>query len=129
MNKETFTIVNSAGYHYDTHDQRFYSDSHERTQDTKEYLGNLISNDPEKFDGCYTEENTVQEIDRESIKEGVHASEDSEKVLFFAKGEDLCDDVCKLILNGDLRGLYLKDYELVAQDVWGQEHKASNEKV
>ena len=55
-NTERFTIVSKSGTtHYDTNDERFYSDSWERTLDKKSYLQDLINNNPEKFDGCKIE--------------------------------------------------------------------------
>ena len=52
-NNETFTIVRKGtDIHYDTNDQKFYEGNWERTQDKKEYLEQLIQNDPEKFEDC-----------------------------------------------------------------------------
>ena len=48
---EAYTIVKSGG-HYDTNDERFYSDSWDCTLDKKEYLENLIKNNPNKFRDC-----------------------------------------------------------------------------
>lgn len=57
--KETYTIVQKlSGYHYDTNDKRFYSDSWERSQDTKKYLEQLIENNPEKFEGFEIQDNS-----------------------------------------------------------------------
>lgn len=53
MSKEQFTIVNiNSGHHYDTNDSRFYGPNWEQTHDTKEYLEQLIKNDPDKFENC-----------------------------------------------------------------------------
>ena len=55
---KTYTIVKNHGEsHYDTNDERFYSDSWERTQDSKSYLKTLIKNNPEKFGECHIENN------------------------------------------------------------------------
>ena len=52
MRREYYTIVNPAtGSHYDTNDERFYSESWEKTKDSKPYLKNLIRNNPNKFEG------------------------------------------------------------------------------
>lgn len=57
--KETFTLVNiKTGSHYDTNDEKFYGDNWERTQDTKEYLELLKSNNPEKFKDYTIEDNS-----------------------------------------------------------------------
>ena len=56
--KPTFTIVRNE-YHYDTYDERFYTDSWERTMDVKEYLELIIKNDPARFDGCKIENNSL----------------------------------------------------------------------
>lgn len=57
-NNETFTIVQkSTGHHYDTNDQRFYAENWERSDDSKDYLQQLIENDPEKFVGCEIQNN------------------------------------------------------------------------
>lgn len=59
-NQQTYTIVRpgtNENSHYDTNDNRFYSDSWERTQDYLEYLENLIKNYPEKFENCIIENN------------------------------------------------------------------------
>ena len=57
-NTETFTIVKKGtDTHYDTNDQIFYDGSWERTLDSKLYLEMLISNSPEKFEGCETQDN------------------------------------------------------------------------
>lgn len=58
MEKETYTIVDpKTGSHYDTDDQRFYSDSWERTMDRKSYLELIIIDNAEKFKGCVIENN------------------------------------------------------------------------
>ncbi len=52
MNEEIYTLVNPKnGNHYDTNDEIFYDESWVKTLDTKEYLQNLIDNNPEKFEG------------------------------------------------------------------------------
>lgn len=61
MKKETYTIVKrGTDTHYDTNDERFYSGSWERTQDSKSYLLMLIKNNPEKFEGCKIQNNKIQ---------------------------------------------------------------------
>lgn len=58
MKKETFTIVKKGtDTHYDTNDQRFYGGTWERTLDSKSHLEMLISNSPEKFEGCEIQDN------------------------------------------------------------------------
>jgi len=49
---EAYTIVRQGGSHYDTNDEKFYSDSWDCTLDAKEYLENLIKNNPNKFRDC-----------------------------------------------------------------------------
>ena len=48
---EAYTIV-KPGSHYDTNDEKFYSDSWDCTLDKKEYLENLIKKNPNKFRDC-----------------------------------------------------------------------------
>jgi len=48
---EIYTIV-KLGQHYDTNDERWYSDSWEVSKDSKEYLEMLIKNNPTKFQDC-----------------------------------------------------------------------------
>ena len=48
---EIYTIV-KLGQHYDTNDERWYSDSWECTKDSKDYLEMLIKNNPTKFQDC-----------------------------------------------------------------------------
>lgn len=56
--KENYTIVNPlTGEHYDTNDEKFYSENWDRTLDTKNYLKGLIKNNPEKFEGYIIESN------------------------------------------------------------------------
>jgi hypothetical protein len=55
---ETFTIVKTGtDSHYDPNEERFYSASWERTQDSKEYLQMVMENNPEKFEGCEIQDN------------------------------------------------------------------------
>ena len=55
---KNYTIVKKATEtHYDTNDQRFYDGNWERTEDTREYLKQLIKNNPEKFEGCKIQKN------------------------------------------------------------------------
>ena len=55
---ETFTIVKKGSdNHYDTYDERFYTGSWQRTQDSKEYLEMIMKNNPEKFEECEIENN------------------------------------------------------------------------
>ncbi len=57
-NQDKYTLVNPKnGKHYDTNDERFYDDNWERTQDSKEYLQRLVSNNPEKFEDFKIVEN------------------------------------------------------------------------
>lgn len=58
MDYKNFTIVRNNNIdHYDTNDERFYSDSWERTLDSKDYLEILIINNLEKFEDCKIVEN------------------------------------------------------------------------
>jgi len=51
-NKDKYTLVNPKnGKHYDTNDKRFYDDNWERTKDSKNYLEQIVGNNPEKFEG------------------------------------------------------------------------------
>ena len=55
---ENYTIVNpKTDIHYDSNDQRFYGGNWEQTNDTKEYLEQLIQSNPEKFEGCKIQKN------------------------------------------------------------------------
>lgn len=45
------TIIR-AGAHYDTKDERFYSDTWECTLDDRQYLEQLMSDNPQKFFNC-----------------------------------------------------------------------------
>tara|TARA_R110000824_G_scaffold39200_1_gene118803 strand:- start:2367 stop:2669 length:303 start_codon:yes stop_codon:yes gene_type:complete len=50
---ENYTIVvKNTGKHYDTNEESFLGDKWEKTKDTKEYLEQLIKNNPNKFEGC-----------------------------------------------------------------------------
>lgn len=49
---EAYTIVRPGGAHYDTNDERFYTNSWECTLDTKEYLEMIMANNPQKFENC-----------------------------------------------------------------------------
>jgi len=60
MKNETFTIVKKGtDTHFDTNDRRFYAGNWDRTGDTREYLEMLMSNDPEKFEGCEIVDNNL----------------------------------------------------------------------
>jgi len=48
---EIYTIV-KLGQHYDTNDERWYSDSWEVSKDSRDYLEMLIKNNPTKFQHC-----------------------------------------------------------------------------
>tara|TARA_R110001632_G_scaffold175286_1_gene294991 strand:+ start:224 stop:559 length:336 start_codon:yes stop_codon:yes gene_type:complete len=50
---ENYTIVvKNTGTHYDTNEESFLGGKWEKTKDTKEYLEQLIKNNPNKFEGC-----------------------------------------------------------------------------
>lgn len=56
--KEIYTIVHTpSGYHYDTNEEKFYSDEWEWTEDNKIYLEMLVNNNPEKFKDCVIQNN------------------------------------------------------------------------
>lgn len=50
-NAEIYTIVR-RGQHYDTNDQRWYEYTWEVSKDSKDYLEQLIKNNPRKFRDC-----------------------------------------------------------------------------
>lgn len=54
--KMSYTIVCvKTNSHYDTNDQRFYSESFTKTYDSREYLESLIESNPNKFHNCKIE--------------------------------------------------------------------------
>lgn len=63
---------------------------------------------------------------RNEINQAVcESSEMDSPVVKFVSGNELTDEVCELIWNGDLDGLYYnEDGEMIARDVWNEEHKA-----
>jgi len=69
---------------------------------------------------------TVTNEIRNDIRQGVcESSEMDSPVVKFVSGNELTDKVCELIWSGDLDGLYYnEDGEIIAMDVWGEEHKA-----
>lgn len=63
---------------------------------------------------------------RSDIREPVYADSSVDApIVFFVDGHALNDRVCELAWYGDLDGLYLENGELMASDIWSNEHKAS----
>ena len=53
MEKEIYSIQHMASKcHYDTWEECFFPENWKKSNDTKEYLENLIRNNPDKLGGC-----------------------------------------------------------------------------
>jgi hypothetical protein len=55
-------------------------------------------------------------------KISIYRDRESNQVVFFRKLETFTVEFIRLYINGNIWGVYYKDNELVAEDIWGEIH-------